>query len=229
MSSEEPIKRLEQTIIDGDEEGARCAAQEILNADIDPMEAILQGAARGLDVVGDRYQRLEAFLPELVGAGEAMKACMEILTPHVSQDQAKALSPGKVVLGTVSGDIHDIGKNLVATMLMVKGFDVYDVGVDVPVRQFVQKAEEVKANVIALSALLTQTAYYQKEVIKYLRDAGLREKYYVVVGGAPITAEWAAEIGADGYGKTAVSATELVRRLITEGVPPPLAKPLVVE
>ena len=120
-------------------------------------------------------------------------------------------------------------KNLVATMLSVAGFDVYDLGINVQIRQFVEKAEEVNAKVIALSALLTQTSYYQHELIKYLEDAGLRKKYYVVVGGAPVTPEWAAEIGADGYGRTAIHASQLLERLVTEGVPPPLLQPIVVE
>jgi methylmalonyl-CoA mutase cobalamin-binding domain/chain len=136
---------------------------------------------------------------------------------------------GNVVIGTVRGDIHDIGKNMVATMLTVSGFEVCDLGIDVPVKRFVEKAEEIKAKVIALSALLSQTAYYQHEVIKYLTDMGLREKYYVVVGGAPVSPEWATKIGADGYARTAIDAGQLLKRLLTEGVPPPLPQTLVVE
>lgn len=158
-----------------------------------------------------------------------MKACQAILMPYISEEKAGETRLGKVVIGTVSSDIHDIGKTMVANMLSVGGFEVHDLGIDVPVRRFIDTAVELNANVIALSALLTTSAYYQGEVIRYLEDVGLRSKYYVVVGGAPVSAEWAAEIGADGYGKTAIDATKLLRRLLTEGVPPPLKQPLAIQ
>lgn len=229
MRREDILKKLENAIVDGDAEAAAKTAHEVLEAGMDPLEAITQGAVKGLDIIGERFQCLDAFLPELMGSGEAMKACMDVLMRNVGAERKGEFTTGKVVIGTVSGDIHDIGKNLVATMLTVKGFDVYDLGIDVPVKQFIQKAEEVSADVIAMSALLTQTAYYQREVVKYLVDAGLRSKYYVLVGGAPVNAEWARTVGADGYGKTAVDAAQLVKRLLTEGVRPPLSEPLVIE
>lgn len=133
-----------------------------------------------------------------------------------------------MVIGTVTGDIHDIGKSMVATMLTVTRFEAYDLGIDVAVKRFLEKADEVNAKVIALSALLTQSCYYQHEVIKYLKNTGMREKYYVVVG-SPITPEWAAEIGADGYGRTAIDACQLMRQIVTEGGPPPLSQPIIVQ
>lgn len=189
----------------------------------------MHGAMKGLRIIGERFQQLEAFLPDLMLAGDAMKACTSVLVPHVSQEQMGGISLGKVVIGTVSGDVHDIGKNMVANLLTVSGFEVYDLGINVPAKKFIERAEEAKASVIALSALLTQTAYYQREVISYLRDMGLRDKYYVVVGGGPVTPEWAIEIGADGYGRTAVGAIELLKRLVTEGAPPPLPQTLAVQ
>jgi len=229
MAGEELIGKLAETIINGDKKAACEVSQEILAAEIDPLEAILKGAKKGLDIIGDRFQRLEAFLPELILAGEAMKTCTEILVPHINPTQIGSISLSKVVIGTVSGDLHDIGKNIVANMLTVSGFEVIDLGINVPVKRFIEKAEETQAKVIALSALLTQTAYYQREVINYLKDAGMRNKYYVVVGGSPISPEWANEIGADGYGRTAVDASQVLKRLVTEGVPPPLPQTIVVQ
>ncbi len=229
MERQELIKRLENAIIDGEEERATEVAHEILKAGIDPIEAINLGAVKGLDAIGERFQRLDAFLPELIRSGIAMKGCMAVFTGAIGTERKSELISGKVVIGTVSGDIHDIGKNLVATMLTVKGFQVYDLGINVPSKEFVKKAEEVNANVIALSALLAQTAYYQQEVIRYLVDSGLRSKYYVIVGGAPVSGEWAGEIGADGYGKTAVDAAQLIRKLMADGGPPPLTNPLIFE
>lgn len=229
MGKEELLGKLTKTIIDCDEKAATDVAREIIAAGIDPTEAILQGAAKGLDIIGERFQRLEAYLPELVKGGDAMKACMAVLTPHISQENKGNLMQGKVVIGTVSGDIHDIGKNMVSSMLTAAGFEVDDLGIDVPDKQFIEKAEEVGAKVIAMSALLTMTAYRQEEVIKRLKDTGLREKYYVIVGGGPISAEWAGKIGADGYGATAIDAVKLVRRLLEEGAPPPLSQPIMIQ
>jgi corrinoid protein of di/trimethylamine methyltransferase len=228
MSGEELLDKLATTIADGDGQAAGAVAQEIITAGMDPVDAILRGATRGLDVVGDRFQRLEAFLPELIRAGDAMKACVAIFKQHIKPEQMADISRGKVVIGTVFGDIHDIGKNLVSTMLSAAGFEVYDLGINVPVKRFIEESDKIGAKVIALSALLTQTSYYQKQVIDYLRDTGMREKYYVVVGGAPISPEWAAEIGADGYARTAVGAAQLLKRMVTEGVPPPLPDTITV-
>ena len=226
---EELFDKLAKAVIDGDEKAASEISKEVLSAGIDPLEAISQGATKGLDIIGERYDRLEAFLPELVLAGDAMRACTAILTPQIRADKKGELMQAKVVIGTVRGDIHDIGKSIVANMITVRGFEVYDLGIDVPVKRFIEKAEEVEAKVIAMSALLTLSAFYQEEVIKYLKDTGLREKYYVIVGGAAASEEWAAQIGADGYGKTAADAGTLVKGLITEGVPPPLSQTLVIK
>jgi len=228
MSKERLLDKLAKTIADGDEQTAGTVAQEIIAAGIDPVEAVLQGATKGLDVVGERFQRLEAFLPDLIQAGDAMKACVAVFKQHISPERMTEISLGDVVIGTVFGDIHDIGKNLVATMLTASGFEVHDLGINVPVKRFIEEGAKIGAKVIALSALLTQTSYYQKQVIDYLRDAGMRDKYYVVVGGAPISPEWAAEIGADGYARTALGAAQLLKKLVTEGVPPPLPQTIVI-
>ncbi len=229
MGKEELLDKLAKTIIDGDTKATTEVAQEVLAAGIDPLEAISQGGVKGLDILGERFQRLEAYLPELVKAGDAMKACTAVLSPHISKEKIGGFMLGKVVIGTVAGDVHDIGKTIVASMLIATGFEVHDLGIDISAKRFVEKAEEVEAKVIAMSALLTMTAYSQEDVIKLLKDMGLREKYYVVVGGSPISAEWASKIGADGYGRTAVDAARVLKRLVTEGMPPPLPQPLVIQ
>ena len=225
----ELFDRLAQATIDGDEEAAAKVSQEIIDAGIDPVEAIQQGAKKGLDTLGDRFQRLEAFIPELVLGGDAMKAALAVLLPHIKKDVASGAANCKVVIGTVSGDIHEIGKSLVACMLMAAGFEVHDLGYDVNDKLFVETAEKVGANVIATSALLSLTANHQEEIIKLLRDMGLREKYFMIVGGGPVNADWANQIGADGYGRTAVDAVELVKQLMAQKKPPPLTQPVVVE
>jgi corrinoid protein of di/trimethylamine methyltransferase len=228
-NKDELLDKLAKTIVDGDEQAAGKVAEEILSAGINPLEAIKQGATKGLDEIGERFQRLEAFLPELIRAGEAMKACLAVFMPHIKPEDEDGIKLGRVVIGTVAGDIHDIGKSIVATMLTVTGFEVYDLGTNVPVKRFVEKAAEVEAKIIGLSALLTQSSYYQHEVIKYLKDIGLRKKYYVVVGGAAVTPEWATEIGADGYGKLAIHACQLAKRLVAGGLPPPLPQPIIIQ
>ncbi len=229
MDKEKILDKLAQAVLNGDTKGVAEIAQEVLSLGIDPMEAIQQGAAKGLDILGERFQRLEAYLPELVMGGDTMKACMAVLMPHVNRNKKDGVLMGKIVIGTVSGDIHDIGKNIVSSMLTAAGFEVDDLGTDISDKQFIERAEEFGANIIAMSALLTMTAYRQKEVLKRLRDMGLRDKYYVIVGGGPLNADWAKKIGADGYGATAVDAIQLVRRLLSEGVHPPLPEPLVVQ
>lgn len=228
MNKPELLDKLAKTIVDGDQQAAGEAACEILSAGMNPVVAIKDGATKGLDEIGERFQRLEAFLPELMRAGEAMKACLAVFMPHIKPEEEGGIKLGKVVIGTVAGDIHDIGKSIVATMLTVTGFDVHDLGTNVPAKRFVEKAAEVDAKIIGLSALLTQSCYYQHEIIKYLKDTGLREKYYVAIGGAAVTPEWAREIGADGYGKLATHACQLAKRLATQPLPPPLLHPIII-
>jgi len=204
---EDLLGKLAQAMIDGDDKVATETAQAIVAAGIDVQEAITQGAIKGLDILGDRFQRLEAFLPELIRAGDVMKACMVVLKPHIKPEDSAELDLGDVVIGTVKGDAHDIGKNIVANMLAASGFEIHDLGFDVPVSRFVEEAGKNKAKIIALSALLTQSSYYQRQVIDYLRDSGVRDKYFVIIGGAPVSPEWAIEIQADGYARTAASIT----------------------
>lgn len=228
MSKTELLEKLADAISKGNADASTSVANEIMDAGIDPLEAILNGATRGLDIVGEKFERLEAFLPDLMLAGEAMKACVTIFREKMPVEDLNKAGLGKIVIGTVFGDIHDIGKNLVTTMLGAAGFEVHDLGIKVEVKEFAKKAEEVGADVIALSALLTNTAHYQRMVIEYLRDAGLREKYYVIVGGSVISPEYASEIGADGYARTAVGAAELAKKLIVAPEKPPYAETIVI-
>jgi corrinoid protein of di/trimethylamine methyltransferase len=212
--SKELFAAMAQSVIDGEDEDAVELAQQAVDQGIDPLEAINQGFVVGLDEVGAQFGCGEMFLPDLVLAAEAMKAAMSVLEPELTRLGAARQMLGTVVIGTVEGDIHDIGKTLVATMFSASGFKVYDLGVDVPIQTFVEKAGEVEADLIGLSALLTTTMVKQKTLIESLEEAGLRSKIKVMVGGAPVTRSWADEIGADGYSEDAIGAVAVARQLM---------------
>jgi trimethylamine corrinoid protein len=210
--SEELFKQMAQSIIDGEEDLAAELAQKALDAGIDPLDAISNGFVAGVNEVGDSFACGNAFLPELVMAGEAMKAAIAVLEPSMKAAGTERKILGKVVLGTVEGDIHEIGKSLVGTMLTSSGFEVYDLGVDVSSADFLSKAEEVGADIIGLSALLTTTMVKQKEVIDEVTRRGLKVK--VMVGGAPVTREWVHKIEADGYSEDAIGAVNVAKELM---------------
>ncbi|MEM2897509.1 MAG: corrinoid protein [Candidatus Bathyarchaeia archaeon] len=202
MKRDEILEKLRTSVINGDTEAAEVAAKEAIDSGIDPLEAIEVGLSKGIREVGDKFEKLELFLSDMMIAAEAMSRAVEILEKNLPEKDTRA-SKGAVVIGTVEGDIHDIGKNIVIALLKANGFKVYDLGKDVPSGKFVEKAEEVNANIIGLSALLSSTMIKQEEVISILKDLKLRDKYIVIVGGAPVTEEWAKKIGADAYGKNA--------------------------
>lgn len=178
------------------------------------MEVIENGFTKGIEKVGVLWEEGEYFLPELMRGAEVMKAAMDELMPHMAKDQMSQTRLGKIVIGTVAGDIHDIGKTIIATMLMANGFEVEDLGADVPHKSFIQKTKEENVDIICLSALLTTTMAGQKTIIEMLRDEGVRESVKVVVGGAPVNEDWAKEIGADGYGENAIAAVSIVKELL---------------
>lgn len=211
------FQRMAHSIIDGDSDAAVSLAKESLAANLDPLEAISNGFVIGVNTVGDAFGRGEAFLPELVMAGEAMKAAVGTLDPEMKKRGAQRQMLGKVVIATVEGDIHEIGKSLVATMLGASGFDVYDLGVDTPGDKLIGKALEVNADIIAMSALLTTTMVKQREVIEELEKEGLRRKIKVMVGGAPVTKDWVHSIGADGYSEDAIGAVLMAKKLMGIG------------
>jgi len=205
-----------QCIIDGDSEVSAELAQQAVVQGIDPLEAISQGFVVGVNQVGEAFAKGDAFLPELVMAGEAMKSAVAVLEPELARRGTERTMLGKVILCTVEGDIHEIGKTLVGTMLSSAGFKVFDLGVDVPVMKVVEKAREVNADIVAMSALLTTTMVHQKDVIEALEDIGIRSKVKVMVGGAPVTKEWVKQIGADGYSEDAIGAIKVAKQLLSQ-------------
>lgn len=212
----ELFETMARSIIDGELEEAKTLAQQSLAKGIDPLESINKGFVVGIDHVGQKFSLGEAFLPELVIAGEAMKSALSVLEPEMAKRGTQRSVLGKVVLATVEGDIHDIGKTLVGTMLSSNGFQVFDMGVDVPIDDIVAKAIEVDADIVGVSALLTTTMVNQKTVIHKLDEAGLRSKVKVMVGGAPVTRDWADEIGADGFSEDAIGAVGVAKQLMEE-------------
>ncbi|GIK36311.1 MAG: dimethylamine corrinoid protein 3 [Chloroflexota bacterium] len=208
------FRAMAQSIIEGEAEEAERLARQAVEQGIEPVEAINEGYVAGLDEVGQQFGCGEMFLPDLVQAAEAMKAAVAVLEPEMARRGSSRHVLGKVVIGTVEGDIHDIGKTLVATMLSASGFEVYDLGVSVPLQKFVDKAGEVGADIVGLSALLTTTMVKQRKIIEDLAKAGLRPKVKVMVGGAPVTRGWADEIGADGYSEDAMGAVAVAKQLV---------------
>jgi 5-methyltetrahydrofolate--homocysteine methyltransferase len=214
-SKSEVIENLRKAVLDLDADRVKAAAEEAVRLEIDPIEAIDDGLAKGVRTIGDKFAIGEAFLTELVMAGEAMKAGVEVLRPVILRRKLQRKSTGIVVIGTVRGDIHDIGKNIVAVMLESAGFEVNDLGVDVPPDKFLDKTKESKAQIVAMSALLTVTTPEQKNTVLAIEKAGIRKNVKVAVGGAAVTPEWAREIGAEGYSDNAVDAVELFKKLVT--------------
>jgi len=212
--SVELFQKMAQSIIDGDSDAAVVLANEAVTAGIDPLDAITKGFVIGVNQVGEAFSCGDAFLPELVMAGEAMKAAVSALEPEMEKRGSQRQMLGKVVLATVEGDIHEIGKSLVGTMLSASGFQVYDLGVDVSTAKIVAKTSEVSANIVAMSALLTTTMVKQREVIEALKEAGLRSTVKVMVGGAPVTRDWVKKIGADGYSEDAIGAVSVAKSLL---------------
>ena len=212
--NEKIYKAMAQSVIDGEPEDAESLALQAIELGIDPLEAINEGFVVGVDHVGDLFDCGDAFLPDLVMAGEAMKAAVTVLEPEMSKQGTERKMLGTIVLGTIEGDIHDIGKTLVGTMLSASGFKVFDLGVDVPVITLVERARAESADVIGVSALLTTTMVKQRDVIEALEDMGLRPKIKVMVGGAPVTREWVEEIGADGFSEDATGAVAVAKDLL---------------
>ncbi len=209
MNKVEWLEKAAQSILDADEEAAAEIAKRSLVDGMDPVDMIDDGFSEGLRKMGDLFDRGTFFLPTLIIASEAMVAAVKILEEALPKDK-RGQKLGTVVLGTVQGDVHDIGKGIVATMLRVYGFEVHDLGRDVPIEAFVEKAKEVNADIVGSSALMTTTQIGQKKLEEALKEAGLRDKVKTMVGGAVATQHWASRIGADIYGET---ATDTVAKL----------------
>ena len=204
---EEVLKKLQAGIIAGDERITRDMVEQALGAGIDPIQIMEKGLVAAIRDVGARFEKMEIFLTGMMMSADAMKAGMNLLLPKIPKGRTE--ERGIAVVGTVKGDIHEIGKNILSALLTAGGFDVYDIGCDVQASQFVMKAEEVGADLILASALMTTTLPGQKDILDYLASVGKKDKYVVLVGGGPTTAQWAEEIGADGYAETAVDGVKL--------------------
>lgn len=214
--SQEIFAKLTNSLVDGDPDATFEATKEALAAGIEPMAIIKDGLIPGMNIVGEKFSSGEYFLPDLIIAADGMQKAMTLLEPELLKRQQAIESAGTVLLGTVKGDIHEIGKSLVGTMLSANGFKVHDLGVDVPTETFVAKVQEMNPDILGLSALLTTTMVMQREVIKALTEAGIRGKVKVMVGGAPVTRSWAEEIGADGYAEDAMGAVQVARQLVSK-------------
>ena len=212
--SSEILNSITESLVDGDPDATVARTRAALAAGVEPMAIIDEGLVPGMRIVGEKFSSGEFFLPNLIVSASGMKRAMQALEPELRNRQQQLKSAGTVVIGTVKGDIHEIGKTLVGTMLTASGFDVRDLGVDVPTEKFVATVRDTGATLVGLSALLTTTMNVQRKVIEALSTAGLRERVKVMVGGAPVSRKWADEIGADGYAEDAVGAVEMAAQLV---------------
>ncbi|MDR1256146.1 MAG: corrinoid protein, partial [Spirochaetaceae bacterium] len=210
--NEELLKKLADSVVDMDEEGAVAYSGKAVEEKVDAYIAIDKGLAKGMERAGKLFDEEEYFVPELIICSDAMNAGIAVLKPHLKQEEAAAKHKG--VIGVIEGDTHDIGKNLVKIMLEASGFDILDLGRDVPPQVFVDKAEETGAELILLSSLMTTTMDSMAKVIRILVKRGVRDRYKVAVGGGPISQAFADRIGADGYSRNANDAVRLCNRLV---------------
>jgi corrinoid protein of di/trimethylamine methyltransferase len=210
------FEELERAVLEGNAEETERLVKALLEKGVNPLEIIDKGCVPGIERAGELFDAEEFYLPELIIAGDAMKRAMAVLEPELKKSDLGRKSLGKVVIGTVEGDMHDIGKSIVASMLSGAGFDVLDLGVDVSIERFLEEARETEADIVGLSALLTSTVAKQEEFLRVLESQGLRQRFRVMVGGAPVTEEWAIRMGADGYAEDAVSAVRLARSLVAK-------------
>jgi 5-methyltetrahydrofolate--homocysteine methyltransferase len=206
------LKKLYEAVVSGDAKTTQALTQQALAEGIDPLKLVNEHMVPAMDEVGRRFEANEYFVPELLISARAMKAALELIRPLLTARGDKPV--GRVAIGTVKGDLHDIGKNLVASLLEGGGFEVIDLGVNVPPEKFIATVNDKQANIIAMSALLTTTMPAMKTTIDALKAAGVREKVKVLIGGAPITQKYADEIGADGYSENAVGAVALAKKAV---------------
>lgn len=216
MSLEEIKKELYNNVLSGDFELTKELAEKAVLEGIDPMEAINSYLVPAIELVGEKFGKKEYFLPDLMRSANAMRTALSVFEDEIHKRGVERKSLGKIVIGTVKGDIHEIGKSIVAALLSARGFDVTDIGIDVDYEKFIESVIEKKADILAMSALLPITMPYQGVVIEELKKRGLRDKVKVIVGGAPVTQEFADKIGADGYADNAVDAVKLAERLMAK-------------
>jgi len=222
-SVREQLVRLKEAILNGDAKAAAEAAAILKEKGLQPLEVVNQAIKPAMDEMGKRYERLEAFLPDLVLAGEAAQEALRVILPKEGEE---SFIKGKVVIGTIYGDIHDIGKNIVAAMLSANGYKIIDLGNDVPPERYVEVAKKEGAHIIGMSCLLTPSMYYMRDVIRKLKEENIRDRFYVIIGGAAVYPDWAKEIGADGWAKDAERAVQLCDALMEKGKE--LPKPVIL-
>jgi corrinoid protein of di/trimethylamine methyltransferase len=219
MKKEEIFKNLFDAVVEMNVQKGKDTATLLIEKNHNPLEGIENGLSKGMKVIGEKFNKLEIFLPELMMAAGVFESAMTILKPHISSaglDKGKSAKKGTVLIGTVKGDIHKIGKDIVAMLLETGGFDVHNVGEDVSTSTFIEEAGKVDADIIALSSLLTTTMAAQKDLVDILKETGRREKYLIMIGGAPTSQEWADEIGADIYGENAERAVSLALEFMSK-------------
>ncbi len=215
MDKEKLLEEMQNAVLEGEIEEGEALARKALEEGLDPLECIEKGFVIGINRVGALYEEGDMFLPELVAAAEVMKEGLAVLEPEMLRTKQAREILGKVLIGSVAHDIHDIGKDIVASMLTAAGFEVHNLGIDVPGDTFVAKVRELKPDILGMSALLTTTMPEQQNVIEVLREEGLRKSVKVMVGGAPVNREWAEAIGADGFAEDAVEAVKVAKTMVT--------------
>jgi corrinoid protein of di/trimethylamine methyltransferase len=203
------LNRLVQAVQDGEDEDALALAQQAMAEKMDPL-TVVDALTEAIREVGDRFERMEVFLPEMMLAAQAMQKALGPITPYLEERKAQRQRKGTVVLGTVEGDIHEIGKSIVALLLEVNGYVVHDLGPDINALDFIKRAQDVEADVIGASALMTTTMPGQQEIVALLKDMGLRDRFYVIVGGTPVNEQWAKDIGADSWAENAMQAVTVL-------------------
>ena len=208
------LEKISKSVMDGDIDTVKLLIKESLKNGANPLELVDKGLAKGIRTVGERYGKGEIFLTELLMGAEAMKVGMEIINPEIKRQKKELKKVGSIIIGTVAGDIHDLGKNIVAALFSAHGFDVVDLGVDVPDQKFIDGVKEMKPDILGLSALMTSTIPKQRELVNLLKSSGLRDKVKVMIGGAAVNEDYARDIGADGYAENANDAVAKAKTLV---------------
>lgn len=216
MNRDEFLEELSKAILELDARKTLAYTRKALDLGLDPFDVIDRGLSKGMKEMGERFARGDVYIPHLVLAADIMNESLKILKPKLLQTKEREKTVTKVLIGTVQGDIHDLGKNLVATMLTASGFDVVDLGRDVPTKTVIEKVKEYKPDVVGLSALMTTTMLEQRKVVDSLKDTGLRNSVKVLVGGAPVSSEWAKEISSDGYAENALEAVKIAKLIVSK-------------
>lgn len=219
MTQEEILAKIAEAVADGDEDESVELVKKAFEMGIDPMTVLNKGAGAGMDKISEDYNNGDAFLPELVLAGDAMTAVNELIFAEISKSGDSGKKMGVVVIGQAKGDVHDIGKNVVSALLACNGFEVHDLGIDVPVKKFFDTAVELNADIVAMSTLLTTSLPFMDDTLRYIKDTGNRGNFFYILGGGPVTPEFATNIGADGWSRTAFDCVELCKKLMAKGNP----------